>query len=117
MDTGISMYHPDRGNVVDSASFVPGLTVEDFHGHGTHTSGTIAAADNNIGVVGVAPQADLLIAKVMDNNGSGQVSWLISGIDLEKAGHKVHWPPRDVDQNDPTGLRICSEQRCHYGSE
>ncbi len=31
--------------------------------------------------------------------------------DLEKAGHKVHWPPRDVDQNDPTGLRICSEHR------
>jgi subtilisin family serine protease len=81
MDTGISMYHPDRGNVTGSASFVSGLTVEDFDGHGTHTSGTIAAADNNIGVVGVAPQADLLIARVMDNNGTGQTSWLISGIE------------------------------------
>jgi subtilisin family serine protease len=81
MDTGISMYHPDRGNVVDSASFVTDETVEDFDGHGTHTSGTIAAADNDIGVVGVAPQADLLIAKVMDNFGTGQTSWLISGIE------------------------------------
>ena len=86
MDTGITMYHPDRGNVVDSNSFATDSTgaiipVEDFAGHGTHTSGTIAAADNNIGVVGVAPQADLLIAKVMDNTGSGQVSWLISGIE------------------------------------
>jgi subtilisin family serine protease len=81
MDTGISMYHPDRGNVIGSASFVTGKTVEDFDGHGTHTSGTIAAADNNIGVVGVAPQADLLIAKVMDNTGTGQTSWLISGIE------------------------------------
>jgi len=81
MDTGISMYHPDRGNVVDSVSFVTGEAVEDFAGHGTHTSGTIAAADNNIGVVGVAPQADLLIAKVLDNTGSGQTSWLISGIE------------------------------------
>jgi serine protease len=81
MDTGISMYHPDRGNVTDSVSFVTGEAVEDFHGHGTHTSGTIAAADNDIGVVGVAPQADLLIAKVMDNTGSGQTSWLISGIE------------------------------------
>ena len=86
MDTGISMYHPDRGSVVDSVSFATDtndvlLPVEDFHGHGTHTSGTIAAADNNIGVVGVAPQADLLIAKVMDNTGSGQDSWLISGIE------------------------------------
>ncbi len=86
MDTGISMYHPDRGNVVASVSFATDssgtlLSVEDFDGHGTHTSGTIAAADNNIGVVGVAPQADLLIAKIMDNSGSGQTSWLISGID------------------------------------
>jgi subtilisin family serine protease len=75
------MYHPDRGNVVGSTSFVSGETVEDLEGHGTHTSGTIAAADNNIGVVGVAPQADLLIAKVLDNTGTGQTSWLISGIE------------------------------------
>jgi subtilisin family serine protease len=86
MDTGISMYHPDRGNVVDSVSFATDQTgaiipVEDFFGHGTHTSGTIAAAGNGSGVVGVAPQADLLIAKVMDNTGSGQLSWLISGIE------------------------------------
>jgi subtilisin family serine protease len=86
LDTGISMYHPDRGNVAASVSFALDtngaiLPVEDFDGHGTHTSGTIAAADNNIGVVGVAPQADLLIAKVMDNTGSGQDSWLISGIE------------------------------------
>ncbi len=81
MDTGISMYHPDRGNVIGSASFVSGETVEDFHSHGTHTSGTIAAADNDTGVVGVAPQADLLIAKVMDITGTGQTSWLISGIE------------------------------------
>jgi serine protease len=81
LDTGIAMDHPDRGNVVDSVSFVTGEAVEDFAGHGTHTSGTIAAADNNIGVVGVAPQADLLIAKVLDNTGSGQDSWLISGIE------------------------------------
>ncbi len=86
MDTGISMYHPDRGNVVASVSFAIDssnalIPVEDFHGHGTHTSGTIAAADNDIGVVGVAPQADLLIAKVLDNTGSGQDSWVISGIE------------------------------------
>jgi subtilisin family serine protease len=81
LDTGISMYHPDRGNVLKSTSFVSGEVVEDGNGHGTHTSGTIAAADNDIGVVGVAPDADLLIAKVLDDTGKGQTSWLISGIE------------------------------------
>jgi subtilisin family serine protease len=92
LDTGINMSHPDRGNVVASTSFAidsAGVTIpiEDFAGHGTHTSGTIAAADNDIGVIGVAPQADLLIAKVMDNTGSGQDSWLISGIEWAVANN------------------------------
>jgi subtilisin family serine protease len=92
LDTGINMSHPDRGNVVASTSFATDSTgatipVEDLDGHGTHTSGTIAAADNDIGVVGVAPQADLLIAKVMDNTGSGQDSWLISGIEWAVANN------------------------------
>lgn len=87
MDTGISVYHPDRGSVVASISFATDETVEDFHGHGTHTSGTVAAADNDIGVIGVSPQTDLLIAKVMDNTGVGQTSWLISGIEWAVANN------------------------------
>src|SRR3989344_1010569 len=31
--------------------------------------------------------------------------------DLETAGHAVHWPPRDTDQNDNAGLRICRDNR------
>jgi len=81
LDTGISMYHPDRANIIAAISFVPDEDLEDFEGHGTHTSGTVAAADNDIGVVGVAPEADLLIGKVADNEGEGQTSWLISGIE------------------------------------
>ena len=30
---------------------------------------------------------------------------------LERAGHTVHWPPRDNDQSDPVGTRICSQMR------
>lgn len=30
---------------------------------------------------------------------------------LEREGHSVHFPPRDVDQDDPTGARICREHR------
>jgi len=29
--------------------------------------------------------------------------------DLESQGYKVHWPPRDTDQDDTTGLRICRD--------
>jgi len=81
LDTGISMYHPDNGNIIASASFVTDEVVEDFEGHGTHTAGTVAAADDDIGVVGIATEADLLIGKVLDNQGEGLTSWLISGIE------------------------------------
>lgn len=32
-------------------------------------------------------------------------------LDLEQKGHKVHWPPRDTNQDDPVGLRICQDNR------
>lgn len=81
LDTGIAMYHPDAGNIVGYESFVDDEEVEDFEGHGTHVSGTIAAADNEIGVVGIAPEAGLLIGKVLDNEGSGYTSDVIAGIE------------------------------------
>src|SRR5438093_231369 len=64
IDTGLDYRHPDlRQNVsdADSANCVSGAPVQgaaaaqDDNGHGTHTAGTIAAAANGIGVVGVAP--------------------------------------------------------------
>lgn len=83
VDTGIDFNHSDlKANYVGGASFVPGApTPMDDQGHGTHCAGTIAAAINGSGVVGVAPQASLYAAKVLDRNGSGQFSWVIAGID------------------------------------
>jgi subtilisin len=83
VDTGIDFLHPDlKTNYVGGASFVPGVSLPmDDNGHGTHCAGTIAAAINGSGVVGVAPQASLYAAKVLDRNGSGQFSWVIAGID------------------------------------
>ncbi|CAK27818.1 Uncharacterized protein wiht hemolysin-type calcium-binding regions [Synechococcus sp. RCC307] len=43
----------------------------DGNGHGTHVAGTIAALANNIGVVGVAPGAEVISLKVFDSNGGG----------------------------------------------
>jgi serine protease len=81
LDTGIDLNHPDNGNLLLTKSFIPGETVQDGGGHGTHVAGTVAAADNGLGVVGVAPDADLLIGKVLSNAGSGSYSGIIAGVD------------------------------------
>lgn len=82
LDTGIDYKHPDlMPNFKGGISFVPGEALMDGHGHGTHCSGTIAAAINGAGVVGVAPAASLYGVKVLSNSGSGNWSWLIAGID------------------------------------
>ncbi|MBO3269864.1 MULTISPECIES: S8 family peptidase [Hymenobacter] len=84
LDSGFDLTHPDlQSNIVGSVSFVPGEDAQ-FRGagssHGTHTAGTIAAADNNIGVIGVAPKSKLLLVKVLRDSGSGSFSWMMSGI-------------------------------------
>lgn len=81
LDTGIDWNHPDlTTNVKGAVSLVPGETAMDGNGHGTHCAGTIGAAMNGQGVVGVAPEAYLYGVKVLANNGSGQYSWIIAGI-------------------------------------
>ena len=83
VDTGIDGTHPDlAANYKGGTSFVPAeSTPMDFNSHGTHCAGTIGAAINGAGVVGVAPAAYLYAVKVLDKTGSGQFSWIISGID------------------------------------
>lgn len=83
IDTGIDLTHPDlAGNILNSGiSCIRRTTSKDDNGHGTHVSGTIAALNNGIGVVGVAPQAKLIPVKVLDRNGSGTWSSVICGID------------------------------------
>ncbi|AET69299.1 subtilisin-like serine protease [Desulfosporosinus orientis DSM 765] len=86
LDTGCDTTHPDlKERIVGGRNFTKddggNLSVyEDYNGHGTHVAGTIAAIQNNAGVVGVAPEANLLIIKVLDHNGSGQYEWIIKGI-------------------------------------
>lgn len=54
---------------------------EDEHGHGTHVAGTAAAVDNNIGVVGVAPGANLWAVRVLRDDGYGCDEDVILGVD------------------------------------
>jgi subtilisin len=89
IDTGIDHNHPDlkvmsgvncSGGSPLRASCTVGLPGDD-NGHGTHVAGTIAALDNTIGVVGVAPNASLHAVKVLRADGAGYRSWIIAGID------------------------------------
>jgi thermitase len=53
----------------------------DDNGHGTHVAGIAAAETNNAaGIVGIAPNAQLLSIKALDSTGSGYYSWISSAI-------------------------------------
>src|SRR4051812_9869063 len=77
IDTGIDFNHPDLRQNIDVANSVncvsgapvPGLAAQDDDGHGTHTAGTIAAAANGIGIVGVAPNVKIAAIKSGDAAG------------------------------------------------
>lgn len=82
IDTGVDFYHPDlRGNIKKGVNTINGKSYMDDNGHGTHVAGTIAALDNNIGVVGVAPTTELFIVKAFDKEGSASLSDIIEGLD------------------------------------
>jgi thermitase len=72
-DTGVDAGHPELvGRLVPGYDFVDDdADPQDGHGHGTHVAGTIAAAENGAGVIGVAPQAAIMPLRVLDDNGGG----------------------------------------------
>lgn len=94
IDTGIDYTHPDLNvDTARSRSFLGGTTTPvDQNGHGTHVAGTIAAYDNAIGVIGVAPGAPVVAVRVLDRRGSGSTSGVIAGIDYVAANGR----PGDV---------------------
>ncbi|WP_343230392.1 S8 family peptidase [Salinilacihabitans rarus] len=82
IDTGIDEDHPDlEANLGAGADFTGTGSWDDDNGHGTHCAGTVAAVDNNEGVVGVAPEATLHAAKVLDSQGSGYYDDIAAGIE------------------------------------
>jgi len=85
LDGGIWDQHVDLINRIDfaaSTSFVPGFGFNQDTGtfwHGTHVAGIVAAEDNTIGTVGMAPGATIVGVKVL-HNGSGSFGAVIAGI-------------------------------------
>ncbi|MCM2303413.1 MAG: S8 family peptidase [Elusimicrobia bacterium] len=85
IDTGIDAGHPELSGKVDGGYSAITKTenpadYQDDNGHGSHVAGTIAAKKDGKGVVGVAPQARLYAVKVLDADGSGNLSDVIDGI-------------------------------------
>jgi len=83
IDTGISRKHPDLTvsggiNLVGTSS---SKKWNDDNGHGTHVAGTIGARNYSIGVLGVAPDAELYAVKVLDQFGGGSISDVVEGIE------------------------------------
>ncbi|ADB29197.1 peptidase S8 and S53 subtilisin kexin sedolisin [Kribbella flavida DSM 17836] len=94
LDTGVDAHHPDLAGKVQKAEDFSGSPTgaEDHFGHGTHVAATIAGTGAGAGGTrkGVAPKADLLVGKVLGDDGSGYESWIIAGMEWAAAeGAKV----------------------------
>ena len=104
IDTGIDLDHPDlAANIWTNPGEIAGNGVDDdgngyiddMHGwdfvnddadpdddnnHGTHVAGTIAAVDDTVGVVGVAPDVQVMALKFLSAGGSGYISDAVSSL-------------------------------------
>lgn len=88
LDTGIDLDHEDfsaknLAEGVNALSFIANQSVQDGHGHGTHCCGVVAGPAVSSGGrrYGVAPAVDLLVGKVLGDDGSGWDDGILDGID------------------------------------
>ena len=105
LDTGVDATHPDlAGQVVETMDFtVDGGDAVDRYGHGTHVASLIAGtgAASRGARRGVAPDADLVIGKVLDDSGGGSDSGVIAGMEWAASRADVvnmslgGWDPSD----------------------
>jgi subtilisin family serine protease len=90
IDTGIDYHSPELRRIYKGGhNFITNTDDPlDDAGHGTHVAGIIAAADDNQGVVGVAPEVDLFSLKILNQCGSGSSENVIGALDwiLQKKG-------------------------------
>lgn len=90
IDSGIDKDHPDLAyNIAGGINFVGTGPLwrrnpdawDDDNGHGTHVAGTVAALDDGVGVVGVAPEASLYALKVLNSSATGSYSAIIAALE------------------------------------
>ncbi len=117
LDTGLDRTHPDlAANIAGGVNFVAknwwaaadATAWNDDNGHGSHVGGIIAGVDNEIGVVGVAPEASLYGVKVLNKSGVGYDSWIIAGLEWAvDNGMDVVNMSLGSDSDDPSLQEAC----------
>jgi len=82
LDTGIDRDHEDLNDrVIAEINLTESATTDDIYGHGTHIAGIVTAKnDNDLGILGLAPESRLINIKVADDKGRCQTSALTEGI-------------------------------------
>ena len=80
LDTGYATHDDLKANVIAQIDCTSSGASTDHQGHGTHVSGIIAAAANGIGIIGVAPEAQIIAIKVLDDSGRGGFDAIEAGI-------------------------------------
>lgn len=114
LDTGYDPEHPDlAGQVATARAFTGEGSADDGNGHGSHVAATIAGTGAASGGdrSGVAPGADLLVGKVLDDTGNGLEDWVIDGMewavdqdaDVVNLSLATPWP---TDGTDPLSLAV-----------
>lgn len=81
VDTGVDFNHADLQPLGGASFSAFGSSAQDDNSHGSHVAGIIAARNNTIDVVGVAPAATIYAVKVLDAAGSGSDSSVTAGLD------------------------------------
>ncbi|MGW6897474.1 S8 family serine peptidase [Streptomyces sp. NPDC054919] len=90
LDTGVDANHPDlAGRVAEAKDFSGSPSTDDHFGHGTHVAATVGGtgAASSGTRRGVAPHADLLIGKVLGDDGYGSESSVIDGMEWAASQH------------------------------
>jgi subtilisin family serine protease len=128
VDTGLDFNHPDLDLVPEiqgqNSYNAFGGSCQDFHGHGTHVGGIIAARNNTIDVVGVAPNATLYCVNVFqpdpvegaaasDESVMAGLDWIATNANLVTPRIRVvnmslgrEKTPEDDDPNHPLHLAV-----------
>lgn len=122
LDTGFDLDHPDLApniNMALSKDFTgQGLqyTLPDPFSHGTHTAGTVAAADNAFGTIGVAPEAELVLVKMLFDEGFGTFADGIEAIvyaagDADADVISMSWGARVPKAGDPSDPELDTPEK------